>query len=155
MTLLPIPLTDSTSWGLVISPRGDAVAYTSQHTGAHHTYVQPFPPTGDVQQVSVAGGAEEPRWSPSGDRLFYRNGQRIMVAAVETGPPLSVEEVFYSGAFVNVSGRSYDISSDGQRALVMDGGVVTTTTLNVVQGWLADVERLIAEAEGADSGGGS
>ena len=153
----PIPLTDSTSWGLVISPRGDAVAYTSQHTGAHHTYVQPFPPTGDVQQVSVAGGAEEPRWSPSGDRLFYRNGQRIMVAAVETGPPLSVAtpEVFYSGAFVNVSGRSYDISSDGQRALVMDGGVVTTTTLNVVQGWLADVERLIAEAEGADSGGGS
>lgn len=44
-------------------------------------------------------------------------------------------------------GRSYDISLDGTRALIIDGGVGTTTALNVVQGWLAEVEVRIQEAE--------
>ena len=52
---------------------------------------------------------------------------------------------------MNVGGRSYDISLDGTRALIIDGGTGTTTTLNVVQGWLAEVEALIQEAE--ESGG--
>jgi serine/threonine-protein kinase len=152
----PIPETDASSWGLVISPKGDAVAYTSQRTGEYHNYVQPFPPTGEVRQVSLAGGAEEPRWSTSGDRLFYRNGQRILVVGVQTDPTLSIgaPEVFYEGDFVNVGGRSYDIPSDEERALVIDGGAAATTMLNVVQGWLAEVERLIEEAGGSDAGGG-
>ena len=52
---------------------------------------------------------------------------------------------------MNVGGRSYDISLDGTRALIIDGGTGTTTTLNVVQGWLAEVEALIQKAE--ESGG--
>ena len=143
-----IPSTDQTSWGAVVSPAGDALAYTSGHTGEYHNYVQPLPPTGVVRQVSLVGGAEEPRWSRDGRRLYYRSGQRIMVATVATRPELSVgtPAVFFEGDFVNVGGRSYDISIDGSRALVIDGGARTTTTLYVVQDWLAEVERLIEEA---------
>ncbi len=139
----------NTNWGTVVSPDGRAVAYTSEHTGEYHIYVQPLPPTGEIQQASLVGGSEEPRWTADGRRLFYRSGRRLMFVEIQTEPGLAVgvPEVFYEGDFVNVGGRSYEISPDGSRALVMDGGVSTTTTLNVVPGWLVEVERRIAESE--------
>ncbi len=111
--------------------------------------MQPLPPTGEIQQASLVGGSEEPRWTADGRRLFYRSGRRLMFVEIQTEPGLAVgvPEVFYEGDFVNVGGRSYEISPDGSRALVMDGGVSTTTTLNVVPGWLVEVERRIAESE--------
>jgi Tol biopolymer transport system component len=149
----PIPRTDATSWGIVMNPSGDLIAYTSQQSGNYHNYLQPWPSTGEIVQVSVVGGAEEPRWSVDGSRLYYRSGQRIMFVRVDRGPPLSVgtPELFWEGDFVNVGGRSYDITADDRRALVIDGGVGTTTRLRVVQGWLAEVERLIDESEGSGS----
>jgi serine/threonine-protein kinase len=142
---------DETSWGLVVAPQGDAVAYTSALTGEYQNYIEPYPPTGDRIQVSITGGAEEPRWSDDGRRLYYRSGRRIMVVDVERAPLLSVSSprVVVEGDFVNVSGRSFDVSPDEARFLVIDDPVVTTTTLRVVQGWTAEVERLIAEAGGS------
>ena len=74
-----------------------------------------------------------------------------MVVDVERAPLLSVSSprVVVEGDFVNVSGRSFDVSPDEARFLVIDDPVVTTTTLKVVQGWTAEVERLIAEAGGS------
>jgi Tol biopolymer transport system component len=150
---VPIPGTDATSWGIIMNPTGELIAYTSEQSGEYHNYVQPYPPTGEIAQVSLMGGAEEPRWSADGSRLYYRSGQRIMYVRVDRGPPLSVgtPQAFWEGDFVNVGGRSYEISTDNQRALVIDGGVGTTTRLRVIQGWLAEVERLIDEAEGSGS----
>jgi serine/threonine-protein kinase len=144
-----LPAPGNTNWGTVVSPDARAAAYTSEHTGEYHIYVQPLPPTGDIQQVSLVGGSEEPRWTADGRQLFYRSGRRLMHVEVQTEPELvvGVPEVFYEGDFVNVGGRSYDIAPDGSRALVIDGGASTTTTLNVVRGWLGEVERLIAESE--------
>ena len=152
VTVIPTP--DASGWGLVISSNADVVAYTSAHTGEFHVYVQPFPPTGEVQQVSLSGGAEEPLWSRDGRNLYYRHGRRIMVAPVTTTPALQVgaREVFIDGNFVNVLERSYDIVADQSRALVIDGGVETTHTLHVVHGWLDRVELLIREAEDGGSG---
>ncbi|UCC26670.1 MAG: serine/threonine-protein kinase [Gemmatimonadales bacterium] len=144
---------DDTSWGLVLSPTGDAVAYTSALTGEYQNYVEPYPPTGERIQVSITGGAEEPRWSEDGQRLYYRSGRRIMVADVGRAPALSVgsPRVVYEGDFVNVGGRSFDVTSDEARFLVIDDPVVTTTTLKVVQGWTTEVERLLREAGGAEN----
>ncbi len=141
--------TDATAWGLAISPSGDAVAYTSARTGEYHNFVESFPVAGERRQVSVTGGAEEPRWSDDGRRLFYRNGRRIMAVDVTTSPTLEVgsPEVIFEGDFVNVGGRSYEVSADGRRVLILEDRVVTTTTLHVVQGWLAEVERLLSQSE--------
>jgi serine/threonine-protein kinase len=142
---------DETAWGVVLSPRGDLVAYTSALTGEYQTYVEPYPPTGERVQVSIAGGAEEPRWSSDGRRLYYRSGRRIMTVDVQRAPGLSVgsPQIAYEGDFVNVGGRSFDVTPDGARLLVIDDPVVTTTTLRVVQGWTTEIERLIAEAGGS------
>ena len=73
-----------------------------------------------------------------------------MVASVTMEPALRVgmPEPFYLGDFVNVPFRSFEISNDGTRALVIDAGVSETETLNVVLGWVGELERMIREAEG-------
>ena len=43
----------------------------------------PFPGPGHPKQVSVDGGTE-PGWSPKGDELFYRHGEKMMVVNVAT-----------------------------------------------------------------------
>jgi Tol biopolymer transport system component len=58
-------------WGTAVSPDGRAVAYISDETGEYQIYIQPFPPTGIRRQLSRTGGAEEPRWTRDGTRLFF------------------------------------------------------------------------------------
>ncbi len=131
-------------WGTAISPDGRFVAYTSAESGDYQTFVEPFPSTGVRRLVSGAGGAEEPRWSRDGRRLYYRSGQRIYEVSVSTAPDLTAGEprVVYEGDFVNVGGRSYDVSPDGQRVLVIEGGVGRTPRLRMVRGWFGEVARL-------------
>jgi hypothetical protein len=49
--------------------------------------VVPFPPTGERWQISGEGGVQ-PRWSPTGDELFYldRDG-RVMSVRLPGGDP--------------------------------------------------------------------
>ena len=90
-----------------------------------------------------------PRWSPDGRRLFYRSGQRILEVSVSISPELTLGElrVVFQGDFVNVPGRSFALSPDGRRVLVIEGGVGETRRLRMVQGWLAEVARLTPDAE--------
>ncbi len=137
------------SWGTAIAPNGRAVVYTSPESGLYQNYLQPFPPTGNRYQISRAGGAEEPRWSPDGTRVYYRSGQRIMAVSVATSPEISIgePEVFFEGEFVNVSGRSYDIHSNGQQGLVIRDISATGSSVRVITNWFDMVERMVAETE--------
>ncbi|MGH7469412.1 MAG: hypothetical protein ACRENP_15790 [Longimicrobiales bacterium] len=54
-----------------LSPDGKWLAYTSRGMNRWEIFLEPFPLTGKRQKISLAGG-EEPRWSPQGDRLYYR-----------------------------------------------------------------------------------
>jgi hypothetical protein len=94
------------------------------------------------------GGAEEPLWSPTGNRIYYRNGQRLMSVAVRWTPELEIDpaEVVFERDWVNVWGRSYAISADGKKFLVILPPATTASSLNVVIGWLDEVRRLLEEA---------
>lgn len=144
-----IPMVDNDSWGMAVSPDGRAVVYTSSVSGEYQNYLQPVPPTGKRYQVSRVGGAEEPRWSRDGSKIYYRSGLRIMVVDVQTSPEIVLSEprVFYEGNFVNVGGRSYDISPDGTRALVIEGPEDTTGSIRLINDWMKEVERIVAASE--------
>ncbi|MEQ9104901.1 MAG: protein kinase [Rhodothermales bacterium] len=104
-----------------LSRRGDRVAYTSNASGDYQVYVQPFPPTGQVWQISVGGG-EEPVWDLDDSAIFYRNGNelfRVDVTETATGPAFSRPESVFRGAFQNVAGYSYDISPIDGRFLIL------------------------------------
>ena len=55
-------------------------------------------------------------------------------------------EVFYSGVFENVGGRSYAIHPDGERALVISSENLASS-IRVITNWFSKVERLIRESE--------
>jgi Tol biopolymer transport system component len=146
---IEIPLAGKGNWGIAVSPGGGAVVYTSPVSGEYQNYLQPVPPTGVRYQLSRAGGAEEPRWSRDGSKIYYRSGQRIMVVDVQTSPEIVLSEprVFYQGNFVNVGGRSYDISPDGKRALVIRSPVDTARSVRVITNWLQEVGRIVSASE--------
>ena len=120
------------------------VAYTSDESGRDEVYVRRFPEGGRTWRVSTEGG-EEPLWSPDGRELFYRNGPAWMVVPVQTTPDFSIGKPRqqFEGAYLQISGYSYDIAPDGKR-FIMAKGVnqqTTTTQLNVVVNWVEELKR--------------
>jgi serine/threonine-protein kinase len=121
---------------VVFSPDGKWIAYTSEETGLYEIYVRSYPDGAVVHQVSVGGGLETV-WSPSGE-LFYRSGDRFMSVEIQTEPELtfSAPRVAFETDFIDTMGRSFDVSSDGQRLYVIkqptppDG-----SRINVITNW--------------------
>ena len=148
---IAVPTASRYDWGTAVSPDGRAIVYTSSSTGAYHNFLQPYPATGKRYQLSRVDGAEEPRWSADGTKVFYRSGNRIMSVSVSLDPEIEIGEpqVFYSGVFENVGGRSYDIHPDGERALVIRSEDLASS-IRVVNNWFAKVERLVRENEDND-----
>jgi eukaryotic-like serine/threonine-protein kinase len=116
--------------------------------------VRPFPDVDRGRWQISTGGGNRPLWARSGKELFYRAlGGAVMSAAVEGGsafragnPTRLFEGRYEIGAAQ--SGRTYDISPDGQRFLMIkvDAGSDETATppsIVVVQNWHEELKRLV------------
>ena len=136
----------------IISPDGQWLAYESNEDSVQfEIFVRPFP---DVNRgrfkVSTAGGTR-PLWARSGRELIYVSPSGALMAAgvargltwAATPPALVVKE----GYMVSPGnpGRTYDISPDGQRFLMIKGGTVTASPVGliVVQHWVEELKRLV------------
>jgi Tol biopolymer transport system component len=132
-----------------ISPDGRWLAYESTLTGSKEIYVRPFPNVnGPESRVSTAGGTR-PIWAPSGKELFYVgvDGSLLQVSVEAKGAtwnnraPIKLFERRYY--VPRNSGRSYDVSLDGQRFLMIKGpGADAPPALILVQHWDAELKRL-------------
>jgi len=119
------------------SPVGGWVAYTSDESGRNEVYVQGYP--GGANRISVSsGGGIQPGWSRDGKELFYVTGDAVVAVAFRPdgsfGPP---HKLFERANFLfNPKFRSYDVSPDGKRFLMMrrDEGSVPRQ-LNVILNW--------------------
>ena len=124
----------SYDWGPSFSPDGKWVAYSSQQTGRFEIWVRSYPDGSVVKQLSDGGGLEVV-WSPCGE-IFYRKGDRWMSVKVATEPELSwsAPQLAFETVFIDTNGRSYDVSSNGQRLYVIkqrnppDGSRVSVIT---------------------------
>jgi eukaryotic-like serine/threonine-protein kinase len=128
-----------------ISPDGRWLAYESDESGAREIYVRPFPDvTSGRWQISSSGG-RMPLWARSGRELFFvaPNGA-MMSAVVDTSkgfasqaPTKLFDHRNYIGGASNV-GRTYDVSPDGRRFLMIkpDG---PPATIVVVLNWFEAV----------------
>jgi serine/threonine-protein kinase len=125
-----------------LSPDGRWVAYISDESGRLEVYVRPFPGPGGRWQVSLDGGVE-PRWSPTGREIFYRNGNAVLAAAVQTQPTFNVGErrELFQGTFAG-SGiyPGYDVTRDG-RMFVMVRSAGQTQGFVVVLNWFDQLRR--------------
>ena len=149
-TLQPFLRTRFTEAAPRFSPDGRWIAYVSDESGQYEVYVRPFPVREGKWQVSTEGG-EEPRWSADGKELFYRNGRKWMVAAVNLQPEFSAEKgkLLFEGPYVNVGGISYDVTKDGKRFLLLEPvekEVEPLKYLNVVLDWFEEMKQKASPA---------
>jgi len=145
----PFLQTPANEYGPKFSPDGHWLAYGSDESGRHEIYVRPFPGPGGKWQISTDGGFE-PVWSQNGRELFYRNGDKMMAATVETTPTFAVskprvlfEEHFEKGVFPFEA--NYDVSPDGHKFLLVRPieHESAPAQVNIVLNWSDELRRLI------------
>jgi len=136
-----------------VSPDGRWLAYEANDSGRFEIYVRPFPAVNSGRwQVSTTGGTR-PIWAPSGHELVYVSPTgALMGVGVARGPSWAATTptlVVKEGYFTNLNwwGRSYDVSPDGQRLLMIkEGGADGTAapvSIIVVQNWVEELKRLV------------
>jgi Tol biopolymer transport system component len=137
-----------------LSRDGLWLAYASDESGRREIYVRAFPGPGGTWQVSTDGG-NEPLWNPNGRELFYRNGDQMMSVEVHTAPSFASGKprMLFTGRYRRGSNwwarPNYDVSSDGQRFLMLKNAEEDSappTDVAVVLHWAAELRRLVATA---------
>jgi serine/threonine-protein kinase len=140
-----------------ISPDGRWLAYQSNSSGAFEVYVRPFPDVASGQYPVSTGGGTEPLWSRDSRELFYRDPKgAVMRVSIAQGPTWAAakptrlfEAAPYllgeSGRFVF---RSYDVSSDGKRFLMIrnpdrPAEAEPPARIVLVQNWFDELKRLV------------
>lgn len=141
------------------SPDGRLVAYCSNKSGRSEVYVEQWPDSGWMQQVSSEGGTD-PLWNRRGQELFYRDGDKMMVVPVRFSPTFEADmprllwEGHYSHGMSSscgppgVSSSNYDVTADGQRFLMVkdEEADLGSTGIVVVLNWIAELKRVMLGA---------
>ncbi len=136
--------------GGTVSPNGRWLAYESDHSGRFEVYVRPFPAVSDgLSQVSTGGGVQ-PAWVATGRELVYRapDGAVMAVPVTASGttwssgtPTEIIKPHYFAGTGVS---RSYDVSANGQRFLMIKEDAATSSVpIMVVQNWFEELRRLM------------
>jgi len=133
----------------IVSSDGRWLAYESDSSGRYEIYVRPFPNVSAGQWLISTDGGTRPLWSPNVRELFYvAPGGALMAVRVNgrgtwnAGPPAKVVEGPYETELRQTS-RTYDVSTDGQRFLVVKRAAnQVTPQIVVVQNWLEELKRL-------------
>ena len=136
------PLAPS-GWGPCFSPDGQWVAFYSQQSGQYEIWVVSVKAREKTRQISSNGGVE-PVWLPNGD-LYWRLRNRWFVSKVTTQPELqwTPPQLAFETDFIDTSGVSYDVSSDGQKLYVVKRThQPVTDEIRVVQNWSEELNRL-------------
>jgi eukaryotic-like serine/threonine-protein kinase len=141
----PLPGIAGAAANADISPDGQWIAYQLSSSGRSEIYVHPFPDTAAFRRQ--LGEGTRPLWSPVGGELFYLDaGRRLMSVRVETKPTFSIGNPtkILDNVLVITPGRSYDVSPDGKRFLVLKdpSAAQSIRHLDVVLNWTEDLRRL-------------
>jgi serine/threonine-protein kinase len=152
----PLLRTPSRELSAEVSPDGRWLAYASNESGETQVYVRPFPKTESSRFPVSTDGGFRPAWSRSGRELFYVVGTSpdpvsVMAVSVEPGDtfragnPVKLFEGPYSSSSGNAL-RTYDISTDDQRFLMIKEGQTTggarESSFTVVLNWFDELKRV-------------
>jgi serine/threonine-protein kinase len=139
----------------IVSPDGRWLAYEANDSGRFEIYVRPFLDVNSGHWQVSTGGGTRALWARSGQELFYASTTGALMRVVverapswaATTPTLLIKEGYFMvpGGF---PGRTYDVSPDGQRFLMIKEGGGTDQTaapaqLIVVQHWTEELKRLV------------
>jgi hypothetical protein len=148
----PLVRTTSIEFNPEISRDSRYIAYQSNESGRDEIWVRPFPRVNDGRWQVSTGGGTRPAWSRNGRELFYLDpSNKLTALPVQTsgttfaaGNPARVLETAYAVA-QSYSSRPYDVSSDGQRFLMIKENVArgqnaTSAGMVVVLNWFEELK---------------
>jgi dipeptidyl aminopeptidase/acylaminoacyl peptidase len=123
----------------MFSPDGKWIAYQSNESGEDEVYARPLERSAGRMQIS-AGGGTAPRWSANGELFYWQHGRMVAVTttsdgnSLNAGPPRPLFEVSEV--------PSYDVTSDGQRFLMLRPDYSRSPRqLVLVHQWTAEMRR--------------
>jgi Tol biopolymer transport system component len=147
--------------GSAFSPDGKWLVYHSNEsaggraggTGTFEVYVQPFPKTGAKYRITQQGGVV-PLWSPDGTELFYLSltSNQLMGIDITTDAAFAFgnERVLGSHGILTAGPgiRSYDITRDGQRFLMIfpqgeTDSAASAQRINIVLNWFEELKERV------------
>jgi len=130
-----------------VSPDGRWITYSSDESGQDEIYVRPFPELEAGRwQISTDGGVQ-PLWARDGQELFYKDGNAMMTVSIEASDSFTAgnPELLFEGNYFTTGGRSYDVSADGERFLMMEENQFSEDNVEIiiVQNWFEELERVV------------
>jgi dipeptidyl aminopeptidase/acylaminoacyl peptidase len=138
----PFLQTEFSEYNGQFSPDGRWVAYQSNESGRNEIYVASFPGPGGKRQISTSGG-QSPIWR--GKEIFYLAPDNRLMAAEVNGKGATLEVGAVRPLFeVRPTGLGYfyDVTSDGQRFLVITAvEQKASAPITLVLNWAADLKR--------------
>jgi dipeptidyl aminopeptidase/acylaminoacyl peptidase len=134
--------TDSAEQLAHIRPDGNWISYASDDTGRTEVYVQTFPEPGTRTRVT-SGGGTDPTWSRDGKKLFYRQGDKIMVVEIATEPTVAISEptLFVRTELDTTQIRNWDVGPE-DRVVLIESDPTTTREFQVVLNWSRAVQDM-------------
>jgi serine/threonine-protein kinase len=153
-SVTPLVRTPFTERNGEVSPDGRWLAYEANDSGRFEIYVRPFPDVSSgYWQVSTDGGTR-PLWARNSEELFYLTPagalMRVGVAREPTWAATAPTKLFEGGygALATFVGRTYDVSPDGRRFLMIKplGSPEPTdapASFVVVLNWVEELSRLV------------
>ena len=139
------------------SPDGNWVAYQTSSGDQRDVFVQPFPPTGAIYQITKGGrteGGHHPFWSRDGRELYYiPDAGRLAFVTIKTSPTFSFSAPvllsrgvpgFREGGPQNT--RQNDSTSDNRVVGVFpadESSGTTTQQIRVALNWFDELKRLV------------
>jgi len=132
-----------------LSPDGRWMAYDSDESGRVEVYVQSFP-NPHLQRWKVSPGhGSEPLWTRGGRELVYRKGDSVMAVNIDLESGRSGQpRALFSGPYPDSPGwtrpRSYDVSRDGERFLMLKRPPQRIRPrINVVLNWFDELRAKV------------
>ena len=139
-----------------LSPDGRWLAYQSNGSGTFEVYVRPFPDVAGGQWLVSTAGGSEPRWAANGQELFYRDPKgAVMSVPIRPGATWSMGtpvQLFEGGSFLfggalTFNARTYDVSRDGGRFLMIKNGDAPASSAQariiLVQNWFEELKAKV------------
>ena len=152
-TVEPLVATTDNELNAEVSSDGKWLAYDSNESGQFEVYVRPYPKVAEGRWKISRQGGRQPLWSPDGRELFYRDfAGAVMAVPVSSVPSFTAGEVVrivdggpYAGGGPFGSARTYDVSRDGQRFLMIKRDTLTGDAhrIVVVVNWFEELKRLV------------
>jgi serine/threonine-protein kinase len=135
-----------------VSPNGKWISSESRQSGQWEVYVRPYPSIhGGPWKVSRNGGRQA-AWSRDGRELFYRDYEGALIAVpVALGSRFAPSEpvtilpanTIYAGSGAAITSRTYDVSPDGSRFLMIRMASDKRPSLVVVQNWSEELKARV------------